>query len=155
MPRLTVSKDDLKGGPLLPEGLYTVRLDGFKPSWSKNRGSVNLNPQMKIINHLEHNDRPIFENLNSKGHWVWPDFHHAFGVTMPESENGSNLDFVGFDGPEDEPDKWTYNGPLLGQVGQVYIIQADNTQGGVRNSVKYYVCRVPNCHERHSQNLAK
>jgi len=155
MPRLTVSKDDLKGGPLLPEGLYTVRLDGFKPSWSKNRGSVNLNPQMKVINHAEHNDRQAFTNLNSKARWIWPDFHHCFGVLMPSSENGANVDFIGFDGPDDEPDKWTYNGPLLGQVGQVYIIQADNTQGGVKNEIKYYVCRVPNCQEKHSSNLAK
>lgn len=159
MPRLTASKEEIKGLPLLPEGLYAVRLDGFKPKYSKDKGSVNLNPQLKVINHAQYNDRNIFEFLNSKAKWVWQDFHHGFGVTMPEDGNGEK-EFVGFDGDENNPEAWTYSGPCLAQQAQIYVIQAERGGTGpgakeIVNKVKYYVCRVPGCQEKHSQNLAK
>lgn len=153
MPKLKASSDEVKGLPPMPEGMYTVRLDGFKPEYSKDKGSVNLNPVMKVINHADHNDRSVFENLNTKGKWVWKDFCHSFGVIMPEV-NG-DFEFPGdFDGPEDQPDKWQYRGPLLGQQAQLYLIQSDY-QGRVNNKTKYYVCKVPGCVERHSANLVK
>jgi hypothetical protein len=154
MPKLTASKEEIKGLPPLAEGLVTVRLDGFEPKLSSKKTSVNLNPVMKVINHAEHNDRRIFENLNTMGKWVWPDFCHAFGVPMVEA-NG-DFEFPGdWDGPESEPDKWQYRGPLLGQQAQLYVIQQDDTKGGVRNAVKYYVCKVQGCSTKHSANLVK
>jgi hypothetical protein len=155
MPKLTASKEEVKGLPPMNEGMLTVRLDGFKPALSKKKDSVNLNPQMKIINHPEYNDRNVFENLNTKGKWVWKDFCHAFGIPLIDSSDGG-AEFPGdFDGPEDQPDKWQYRGPLLGQQAQIYLVQGDNGQGGINNKVKYYVCRVPGCSEKHSDNLAK
>ena len=155
MPRLTASRDKVEGPAPLPEGLYNVRLDGFKPATASKGGSVNLNPQMKIINHPDYNDRPVFENLNSKGEWVWKDFCHCFGVVMEKDGNG-DYQFPGnFDGPEGEPKNWTYTGPLLGQVGAIYLVQADNTRGGIKNAVKYYSCKVPGCTEKHSSNLSR
>jgi hypothetical protein len=155
MPKLTASKEEIKGLPLMVEGMVTVRLDGFKSQLSKNKDSVNLNPIMKVINHAEYNDRNVFENLNTKGKWVWKDFCHAFGVPLVETPTG-DAEFPGdFDGPEDDPTKWQYRGPLLGQQAQIYIIQGDNGKGGVNNKVKYYVCKVAGCVEKHSDNLAK
>jgi len=139
----------------VPEGLYTVRLDGFEPSLTAKRDSVNLNPQLKIVNHPTLNDRHIFTNLNTKAKWLWPDFCHAFGVPLNETPAGE-IEFPGdFIGPEDDPTKWAYSGPLLGQQAQVYVVQVDNTKGGVRNEIKYYVCRLPNCTIRHSPNLTR
>lgn len=160
MPRLTASKEEIKGLPVMPEGIYTVRLDGFKPKYSKDKGSVNLNPQLKVINHAQFNDRNVFEFLNSKAKWVWNDFHHCFGVQMAKDAATDETEFVGFDGPEDDPEKWTYSGPLLAQQGQLYLIQAERGGTGpgskeIVNKIKYYVCRVPGCQEKHSQNLAK
>lgn len=155
MPKLTASKEEIKGLPLMNEGMLTVRLDGFKPQLSKKKDSVNLNPVMKVINHAEYNDRNVFENLNTKGKWVWTDFCHAFGVPLVTTPTG-DAEFPGdFDGPEDDPTKWEYRGPLIGQQAQLYIIQGDNGQGGVNNKVKYYVCKVAGCVEKHSANLAK
>jgi hypothetical protein len=155
MPKLTASKEEIRGLPLMNEGMVTVRLDGFKPALSKKRDSVNLNPIMKVINHPEYNDRNVFENLNTKGKWVWKDFCHAFGVPLLETPGG-DVEFPGdFDGPEDQPDKWSYRGPLLGQQAQLYQIQGDNGSGGITNKVKYYVCKVQGCSEKHSANLAK
>jgi hypothetical protein len=155
MPKLTASKEEVKGLPAMSEGLVTVRLDGFKPAHSKDKSSVNLQPQMKIINHPEYNDRQVFEYLNTKAKWLWKDFCHAFGVQMVES-NGE-FEFPGnFDGPEDSPEKWEYQGPLLGQTAQLMLVQQDNTKGGIRNAIKFYVCQFgASCSEKHSQNLAK
>src|SRR5208337_3563718 len=155
MPKLTASREEIKGLPLLKEGMLTVRLDGFKPKFSKDRQSVNLNPQMKVINHAEYNDRVVFENLNTKAKWIWKDFCHAFGIPLLELPGG-DIEFPGdFGGAEDNPEGWQYRGPLLGQQAQLYIIQADNTKGSDNNKVKFYVCRVPGCTEKHSANLAK
>lgn len=154
MPKLTASKDEIRGQPLLPEGLYTVRMDGFKPRLSKNKDSVNLQPQMVIVNHSDYNDRHIFDNLNSKAKWIWADFCHAFGVPLGETPTG-DVEFPGdFVGPDEDPEKWQYQGPLLGQIGQVYVIQADNNAGGINNRIKFYVCKVPGCSLKHSKDLS-
>jgi hypothetical protein len=154
MPKLTASKEEIKGLPAMPEGMYAFRLDGFKPKHSKDKGSVNLNPQIKIINSADFNDRNVFENLNTKGKWVWKDFCHALGV--PLAEVNGDYEFPGnFDGAEDNPESWQYSGPLVGQQGQFYLIQGDDTKGGVVNRIKYYVCKVNGCSEKHSANLAK
>lgn len=154
MPRLTASKEEIKGLPLLPEGMYAVRLDGFKPKHSKDKQSINLNPQMKVINHADYNDRVVFDNLNTKAKWIWKDFCHAFGIPLGENSTG-DIEFPGvFDGPEDNPEGWQYRGPLVGQTAQLYLVQADNGRGGVNNKIKYYQCAVGGCVEKHSTNLA-
>jgi hypothetical protein len=155
VPKLTASKEEIKGLPVMHEGMVTVRLDGFKPTWSKDKGSVNLNPQLKVINHPEYNDRQVFDNLNTKAKWIWKDFCHAFGVPVLEASDGS-VEFPGdFQGPDDNPEAWQYVGPLLGQVGQLYLIQS-SYNGNDNNKIKYYVCKLGSaCHEKHSQNLAK
>lgn len=154
MPKLTASKEEIKGLPPMAEGIVTVRLDGFEPKLASKKDSVNLNPLMKVINHAEYNDRRIFENLNTKGKWVWKDFCHAFGV--PLQEVGGDFEFPGeFDGPEDDPTKWQYRGPLLGQQAQLYVVQADDTKGGIKNAVKYYICKISGCVEKHTANLVK
>jgi hypothetical protein len=158
MPRLTASKEDIKGLPPLPEGLYTFRCEGFKPKFSKDKNSINLNPIMKITNHATYNDRSVFENLNTKGKWVWKDFCHCFGVPLIEDGAG-DFEFPGdFVGADDNPESWQYTGPLVGQIGQAYIVQKDDTKGGVANAVKFYVCKIAlsgSCNEKHSQNLVK
>jgi hypothetical protein len=154
VPRLTATKDEIKGLPPMAEGLVTLRLDGFKPKFSKDKGSVNLNPVLKVTNHSEYNDRVVFENLNTKGKWVWKDFCHAFGVPLVEV-NG-DYEFPGdFAGEDNNPESWQYTGPLLGQLGQVYLVQADDTKGGIKNAVKFYSCKVPGCSEKHTANLVK
>jgi len=153
MPRLQAAKERIEGPPPMPEQMVTFRLDGFKPAAAKKGGSVNLNPVMKIINSAEFNDRIIFENLNTKGEWIWPEFCHALGVPL-EKDSSDNYVFPGdFVGPEDDPSKWQYTGPLLGQIGQCYIVQTDNTKGGVKNAVKFYVCKLPGCSHKHKDNL--
>jgi hypothetical protein len=152
MPRLTASREQVQG-ECLPEEMYEVRLDGFKPKWSKDRSSVNLNPILRVINHSKFNDKPLFESLNSGAPWIWPDFHHCFGVSCPRDAKG-DYEFAGFDGPDDNPEVWMYSGPLLGQTGRVYVIQREYN-GRMQNAVKFYVCNFVECKEKHSKNLVK
>lgn len=154
-PRLTASKESIEGPPPMPEGLYTIRCDGFKPAFSKDRASKNLNPVLKVTNNSDFNDRVVFENLNTKGSWIWPDFCHAFGVPMVKDAQGG-YEFPGDwgDFPEDKPELWQYIGPLLGQLAQVYLIQSE-FQGKINNKIKFYVCKVQGCSDKHSSNLAK
>jgi hypothetical protein len=163
--KFSASKDEIKGLPAIPEGMYEVRLDAFKCTFSKDKQSVNLNPQMRIVGHSQHNDRlPGFFSLNTKAKFLWMDFCHCFGVPVPVDGAGE-YEFPGNFGDfaEDEPEKWDYRGPLLGQTGQVYVIQgpARDKQGNIkpgadpRNEIKFFVCKVPGCQERHSDNLIR
>ena len=150
MPKLTASHEEIKGQPPMAEGLYTIKLKGFKPQLSRKKDSVNLNPEIVIINHAEHNDRRVFDSLNTKAKWAWKDFCGCFGVPCVEDASGG-IEFPGeFAGPENDPEKWQYVGPLLGQTGQAYLIQVQvldtngnpstDKQGNThRNQVKYYV----------------
>jgi hypothetical protein len=141
-------------------------LDGFKAAWSKNHDSQNLNPQMRVVGNAEHNDRlPGFFSLNTKAKFLWLDFCHCFGVPVPVDAAGE-YEFPGSFGDDsilDEPEKWNYSGPLLGQTGQVYVVQAPardkngNVKPGAdpRNEIKFFVCKVPGCQEKHSDNLIR
>lgn len=161
MPKLSASKEELKGQPVHPEGLYSVKLKGFKPKWAKKKDSVNLNPDIVIINHPELNDKKVFFNLNTKAKWLWSDFCHGFGVPLQQGPTPDDFEWPGdFSGSESDPDKWSYTGPLMGQQGQVYLIQVpavdsngNERAGEYQNRVKYFVCSLPGCVEKHSDNL--
>ena len=162
--RFTASKEDIKGLPAMPEGLVSIRLSGFKPQWSSKKDSYNLNPQLRVVNNAEYNDRVVFYSLNTKAKFMWKDFCHAFGVECVEDAKGE-MDFPGDFGDHsmDEPEKWEYQGPLLGQVAQVYLVQlpARDKNGNPkpeaepRNDIKYFVCALPGCTVRHSDNLIR
>jgi len=163
--RFTATKEEISGLPPIPEGLYEVRLDGFKPAWAQKKDSYNLNPQMKVIGHAEHNDRkPSFFNLNTKAKFMWKDFCHCFGVQCAEDASGET-EFPGDFGDHaaSAPETWEYSGPLLGQTGQLYVVQTPardkngnvKSDGTMRNEIKYFVCKVPGCAESHSDNLIK
>ena len=157
MPRFTASKDKIEGKPPIPEGIYSFRLDGWKPKWSKDKGSINLNPVLKVINHAEYNDRYLYENLNTKGEWVWKDFCHALGVPLPQDASGE-YEFPGkFVDPNDpngmgDPEKYEYTGPLTGQIGQCKVVQT-SYNNKPQTKIQFYICKVPGCTEQHSKDL--
>lgn len=154
MPKLKASAEDIKGLPVMDAGIYTVRLKGFKPLYSDKKDSVNLNPQMEIVNHPEHNNRLVYETLNTKAKWRWKQFCECFGVEMQEMAGG-DYEFPGtFDGPENDPTKWVYSGPLLGTTGQIVLKVAqvldrvtkqptlDRNGNPTRNEVEKYISAV-------------
>lgn len=119
--KIKASKEDIKGTPPMPAGIYTVQLKGFKPALDGKGTGVNLNPQLEVVNHPEYNNRPVFESLNTKAKWRWKAFFGCFGIILQEDANG-DFEIPGdFTGPENDPSKWQYTGPLTGLTGQVKL----------------------------------
>ena len=54
-----VSAEELKGLPVYPPNTYTVMFTGFKPATASKGGSINLNPQVKLMGG-EFDGKPVF-----------------------------------------------------------------------------------------------
>jgi hypothetical protein len=153
MPKITVNKESLEGLPSLPAGTYDVRLDGFKPRKSKKGDSVNLNAIFKVINNPTYNDREIWLNCNTSFPPAMYDMAHGMGVPF-EAEDTADPQFPGeFQGPDDDPSKWNYIGPLIGRTGQIEVADKDNGKGGTNSGVKRFFCQVAGCTGRHKDSL--
>lgn len=153
-PRMSFSKESLEQKPPVEEGLYEVRLEGFEPDYSKSRNNVNLNPTLKIVNHHKETGRQVFDNLNSAAPWIIEAFCHAFGLELVPDGNGGFTMPGDFNGPEDDPSKWNYAGPLTGCVAKVFL--KHNTYNNKTNAkVDQWMCQVPGCTKKHPSNLAK
>lgn len=157
MPKIVAPKESLEGRnyDLIPAGVYQYRVDGFKPKRSNDKQSINLQPQMKIINHATLNDQNIFENLNSNAGWVQRDFCHALGLRLdgPNEENGLPGDFIGDQNAD--PATWRYQGPIIGKVGRCEVQhepakdKQGNLTGKMRANIKKYFCAIPGCQIKH------
>src|ERR1700748_3585210 len=122
------SKKKVEGQEVAPQGLYTVKLLGFKPKFSKPNPqfpdkvpTLNLNAQMEIVDNPEQEGKKVYEvfNMNS---FMFADFCHAFGLPMEtDGENywlpGSWDNAPDFD--ETKAETYKYDGPLLGRTAQV------------------------------------
>lgn len=155
MPKIGASKEQLKGLPPLPPGIYHVRLDKFEPKKPKKPGSdsVNLNPVLKIINHPTLNDRIVFFSFNTAFSPNILEFCHGFGERLVA--DGEDMNIPGEFVPLDEPDptKWTYMGPLSGRTARVELTEKDNGKGGKNIAVKKFFCAVQGCTEKHKDSL--
>ena len=154
MAKIAFSKEDLAGPPAIPEGAYEVRLTGFKPKMAKSKSSINLNPQLEIVNHPSFNNRDVFDNLNTTANWIVESFCHCFGQPLEPDGNGGGSMPGDFVGPDDDPEKWVYNGPLTGSVGKVYLKLVEYN-GKTNAKIDQFFCAVPGCTTKHAQNLAK
>ena len=153
MPKISVQRDKVEGFKPVEAGVYEVRLDGFGPKTSKKGDSTNLQPKMVIVNHPTHNDQRLFDNLNS-GAWYLQDFVHCFGLEM--EDQGESVGIPGeFQGPDDDPSKWTYVGPLLGRVGKVRVLVTEGQNGRKQNAIDQFYFAVPACQEKHTTNLVR
>lgn len=172
MPQIRVNKESLKGFEALPAGIYELRLDGFEPKFSKDKQSVNLRPKLVVVNNpnadLNDGKHRAFDNLNSQAGWVMIEFCHGFGIRMTGEEDGVPMENwtspdVGLPGEFDpnptdanNPEKWTYKGPLLGRVARVEIINqpAYNNANKIQAVINKYFCAVPGCSHQHLESLA-
>lgn len=162
MPKVGVSKETLEGIKPVPAGVYTLILDGWEPKLSKDKQSVNLNPILKVINNPQHNGHRVWCNLNLKAGWILQDFSHCFG--LPMEQNGDDIFLPGgasaWSGPDNDPTKWKYNGPLNKRVGKVELIEVHNPGQKPRNDIKQFICAIDGCATKypdvsHSTNLIK
>lgn len=172
MPQIRIGKEALKGFEALPAGIYELRLDGFEPKWSKDKQSVNLRPKLTVVNHpdssINDGKHRAFENLNTQAGWVLIDFCHGFGHPMTGEEPGVPMEQwtspdAGLPGEfqpnptePNNPEKWTYVGPLLGAVCKVEIIQVPGYKNPAKpqSAINKYFCSVQGCLHQHSESLA-
>src|SRR5580700_9155206 len=167
MPNLTFPKSALEPRPNLPAGPLQVVFTGFKPKLSKKKPdkeqSVNMNPEIKIINDSRSdvsgkplNGQKLFESLNLSFLPRVQDFVHAFGCEMVE--NGDNVDLPGyFDGDtaNADPSKWgAYHGPLLNEMATIELAEVPSRKPGAKPTdtqvdIKRYICRVSGCTVNH------
>lgn len=163
MPKVAVNNEALKAPEPVEAGVYEFRFEGFKPSYSKDKGSINLNPMLAIINNpkydgtVDNKKRYIFLNLNTKAPWIQQDLIHSMGMEMEKIDSTTSQIPGTFDGPDNDPTQWKYTGPLTGRTGKVEVVLG-TWQGKPKNDVKQFICAVPDCASknpdvRHSTNL--
>lgn len=165
-PKMSVPKDSLKPPERIPPGVYEVRLDGFKPKLTRAKQdktqSINYQPQLKIINCASVdadgkplNGRQIFDWLNQNAGWVVEAFSHAFGFKLVETDG--DVGFVGqWNANPSDPDnveKFVYNGPLLGAMGRVEVVEVQTDNNRKFTNIKQYFCKIPGCQEKHPTDL--
>ena len=154
MPKITFSKESLEPKPPIPDGLYEVRLEGFEPKYSKDRTSINLNPVLKIINHPTETGRRVFDNLNSSAAWIIEGFTNAFGLELVSDGSGGFNIPGDFNGPEDNPEQWSYTGPLTGCVAKVFLKRV--TYNGKESSkIDQWFNAVPGSTKKSPSGLAR
>jgi hypothetical protein len=177
--QLKISKEQLEGRELVPEGLYKVRFSRFNPKWT-NQGnltdaqwvasrSVNLQAEYEILEHPDYAGRIIYDTLNigpKTPLFGLQDMCHGFGFIIPQDPTTGQYDVPGMDSIEknpnynpDDPTTWDYRGPLLGKVTQLELGH-DVWNGKTRERPRRWFCQVQNCAKdypmiRHSQNLIR
>jgi hypothetical protein len=160
---MKIENTKLEGMDVIPAGIYEVKLDKFGPKNSKSGTSVNLNPQMSVVNHPDFAGRKVFDSLNQGGAFMYPDFVHAFGLPMETDGKDSwipgtwDADKAKF--KEDDASTWVYQGPIVGRIAKVEIA-VENFNGKDTNRVRRYICAVADCASkfpkvRHSADLLK
>lgn len=170
MPNLKIPAKSLEPPEQMPAGVYDVMFTAIKPSLTSGKDqagnskekSVNLNVQLKVVNNAngELNGKTIRDFMNVNAGWVLKDFVHCFGHELVgDAAGGYDLpgDILGPDGIEN-CSKWTYQGPLLNEQGTIELAEVDGigkNAGKKFTNIKRYICRVPGCQEKHSENLLR
>jgi hypothetical protein len=159
------SKGDLSGGGVIPDGWYYLQFTGFKPAYSKDKGSVHFKPEFEVVQHAELNGRRVWPSVNSKAGWIVTDFSHAFGQELVEIDNENkgtdqaNLTipgvFEGYDENPGNPDVWKYHGPFTNGVIYAEVATEIQQNGKPRNEIRQYKCAILGCEVRHSTNLLR
>jgi hypothetical protein len=152
----------------VPQNIYKLRLTGFAPKTSKDKESVNFNPQFTFIAPGEKYDGKVLKyafNANTKTPSTIQDMVHAVGELMetdpdnpeaPASMPGIwDADLVKF--KPDDPSTWVYQGPLMNKELQAELYISEYN-GQKNNKVLRFLCAIPDCEIKfpkieHSKNL--
>lgn len=169
--RMSVSKEQVEGKELVPDGIYQVRFIKFSPKLSKpqpgalnSQQSVNLNAEYEILNHPDYAGRKIFETANMKMYNIQTELCHCFGIPMEFDQSDDMYYIPGtWDTRPDFnpalPETFEYKGPLTGKVGKIEL-GSRNFAGRDMNAIRRYFCDIPDCAQkypqvRHVMNLIK
>jgi hypothetical protein len=140
--RFGVPASQLQQKVWCPPGIYTFKVTKFKPDYTKDKQSINLNPELEICDtpgtflcedpacKTKHNDgqgnpghafngcKPAFLSGNEKAMFIVAAMCHALGHPMVEELNSATGEtYVNIPGEfsytvANDPKTWTYKGPL-------------------------------------------
>lgn len=168
--KMKFDSEKLEGLQPVPAGVYKVLFVEFKPKYSKpnaitGQKSINFNAKVKILEHPEfETDRFVIANLNIGIPSFIQDFVHSFGLEMenqlaPESSIPGIFDADPSKFKEDDPETWTYAGPLTSKTA-LWELGIKDYNGRNTQTIKRFVCAVPDCNTRflkirHAENMDK
>jgi hypothetical protein len=149
MPKMGVPAQSIESSSALDEGMYKLRLTSINCKFTEKKDSVNMRWEYEILGHQTKDGKAYKTSMfiSQKAGWIQNDATHALGLTMEEQPDKSLTIPGEFTGPDAEPEKWQYRGPLLGRECQAYLVR-ETSNGREYNNIKYYVCAVPNCAQR-------
>lgn len=152
--RMTLSKEQVEGKEVMPEGIYEVRFIKFAPKLSKDKGdgserSTNLNAEYEVINNAEYAGRRVTEIANMKSYNVQTEICHCFGIPLEIDPTDGEYYLPGtWDSRPDfnpaNPETYEYKGPLTGKIGKIELTVC-TYMGRNNNKVRRYFCAVDNC----------
>jgi hypothetical protein len=145
MPKMGVPAASIEGSQPLDEGMYKLRLIAISCKKSTKGDSTNMKFEYEIQGQQQKDGKSFKTNIfiSEKAGWIQNDAVHALGLTMEEQPGGALAIPGDFVGPDAEPEKWQYKGPLLGRDCEAFLVN-----DGRYNNIKYFVCHVPNCAQR-------
>lgn len=166
--KMGMTKENLSGPAPAPNGIYKLRVTGFRPAIAKSGTSLNYNAEFTLVENPEYENRKVFHPLNTAFAIAIWDFVHACGEEMEEQvdpDTGEPMfvlpgTFEGLKDNPDDPSKWgKYIGPLTNKVFEAELANTEY-QGKKKNEVRAFFCAVPNCSTKHpdvnhSKNLIK
>ena len=141
MPKFGVPTSTLQQPAWPPAGVYEFHVKSFKPGWTNDKKSRNLNPRLEICNtpgnflcddkecaqkhsangapgHSFNGSMPAFITGNEKAMFIMEAMVHALGHEMVEEvdpNTGEAYSFIpgAFNAAnENDPTTWQYSGPL-------------------------------------------
>jgi len=163
---------------VVKEGMYWLTVGGFSQKWTKPKEGetphqwINFNPILELTATTDSSPVPLNDDGSHIRIW-YPasqkfeasvnEFSHACGlpldiITDPQTkEESATLPGIWTPENEDDIEKCTYKGPLVGKKLQAYIVKG-SYQGTEKNEIKFFVCAVPNCNQKfpklvHIKNL--
>lgn len=140
--RFGVPSSKLQEKKWVPPGIYEFRIKGFKPDFTKAKTSINLNPELEIVNtpgtflcddpdcatkhddgqgnpgHAFNGNKPAFLSGNEGAMFIVVAMVHSLGFEMVEGINPDTGEpTTSIPGKfnfvkADDPRTWTYEGPL-------------------------------------------
>lgn len=163
-----INNEKLQAPEPVPQAIYTLRLIGFNPKHSKDKESINFQPEFVIVAPGQPYDQRKLKFgfiANSKVPSLIQDMVHGTGEVMDGDANDKdailripgfwNADLSKFN-PNDAS-TWVYQGPLLNKELQAELY-VDDYNGKKNNKILRFICKVPECAKRfpkiqHSDNM--
>jgi hypothetical protein len=150
--RMGVPKDSIKAPEPVDEDLYTLRIDGFKPGFTRDKSSINFNPLLRIVSGdktgTKNAGKQLYESLNQQAGWLQRDMTHAAGLDMIKVDGTDDISIPGvWNGDPQKPETLRYEGPLVGKTFKAYVVKVQGNNNKFYNKVKYYMCTLPDCNK--------